>query len=215
MTETPSFHEVRFPTGLAMGAAGGPERSTEIITLGSGREQRNARWAGSRRRYNAGYGVKTIADLQAVVEFFEERRGRLYGFRFRDPLDHRSSRGSAPVAATDQVIGNGDGSQQEFQLLKRYGTGDTQYIRKILKPVDGTVAVSVDGTLVPESSWHIDTTSGVLQFDNDWIPLSGSVVSAGFEFDVPVRFDMDEITINLKHFRAGDIASIPMVELMP
>ncbi len=93
-----------------MGSRGGPRRRTDIVTLASGREQRNARWAHSRRRYDAGYGVKTLDALSAVVAFFEERRGRLHGFRWRDRLDHASAAGSAAVTPLDQAIGTGDGA---------------------------------------------------------------------------------------------------------
>lgn len=97
-----SFHEVLFPLDVALRSAGGPERRTEIVAFGSGREQRNARWAHSRRRYDAGYGVKTLDALREVVAFFEERRGQLYGFRWRDRLDHSSASGSAAPAPLDQ-----------------------------------------------------------------------------------------------------------------
>ena len=78
------FHEVRFPLDVALRGSGGPSRLTEIVTLASGREHRNSRWAGSRRRYDAGLGVRTVDALHTVIAFFEERRGRLFGFRFRD-----------------------------------------------------------------------------------------------------------------------------------
>jgi len=113
-----SFHEILFPLDIALRSAGGPERRTEIVTFGSGREARNARWAHSRRRYDAGYGVKTLASLQAVVEFFEERRGQLHGFRWRDRLDHSSAAPGSPVSPLDQGIGSGDGARSTFQLVK-------------------------------------------------------------------------------------------------
>src|SRR5262245_64460923 len=110
------FHEIRFPTAIAFGARGGPERRTEIVTLGSGHEERNARWADSRRRYNAGYGVRSLDDLHAVVAFFEERRGRLYGFRWRDRIDFKSSAPGAAVTPLDQALGVGNGVTAAFQL---------------------------------------------------------------------------------------------------
>src|SRR6201989_1306565 len=106
---TAAFHEVLFPLDIALKSAGGPERKTEIVAFGSGREQRNARWAHSRRRYDAGYGVKTFDSLQQVVAFFEERRGQLYGFRWRDRLDNSSADGSAVITPLDQTLGAGDG----------------------------------------------------------------------------------------------------------
>ena len=105
-----AFHEILFPLDIALKSAGGPQRRTDVVVLGSGAEERNARWAHSRRRYDAGYGVKTFEALSQVVAFFEERRGRLYGFRWRDRLDHSSAAPDAAVAATDQVIGTGDGA---------------------------------------------------------------------------------------------------------
>src|SRR2546429_8347074 len=83
-----SFHEILFPLDIALKSAGGPERKTEIVALGSGREERNARWGHSRRRYDAGYGVKTLDALSQVVAFFEERRRRLRGFGWRDRAGH-------------------------------------------------------------------------------------------------------------------------------
>ena len=81
-----AFHEILFPLDIALKSAGGPQRRTDVVVLGSGAEERNARWAHSRRRYDAGYGVKTFDALAQVISFFEERRGRLYGFRWRDRL---------------------------------------------------------------------------------------------------------------------------------
>ncbi|MEM7214838.1 MAG: DUF2460 domain-containing protein [Pseudomonadota bacterium] len=210
-----SFHEVRFPTDLAFGATGGPQRRTEVVTMGSGREQRNARWAHSRRRYNAGYGIKTIGDLQVVIEFFEERRGRLFGFRFRDPLDWKSSVADIAIAATDQLIGAGDGNTREFQLVKRTGTAETGYVRTILKPISHSVIVSIDEVQLEPSSYVVEPTSGVLTINTPQPPQGGQQIRAGFEFDIPVRFDTDEIIINLSQFEAGDIPSIPIVELLP
>jgi len=116
-----SFHEVLFPLDIALKSAGGPQRRTDVVTLGSGAEERNARWAHSRRRYDAGYGVKTFNALSQVVAFFEERRGRLYGFRWRDRLDHSSAAPGVSIRPTDQIIGIGDGVTATFQLGKTYG----------------------------------------------------------------------------------------------
>ena len=130
-----SFHEVRFPTQISLGATGGPERRTDVVVLGSGFEERNARWADSRRSYNAGYGVKSLDDLHAVIAFFEERRGRLYGFRWRDHTDHKSCAPGGTISPLDQVIGTGDGTQAAFQLVKTYGVAHAPWTRTIAKPV--------------------------------------------------------------------------------
>src|SRR5215470_12917986 len=131
----PGFHEILFPLDIALKSAGGPERRPEIVAVGSGREERNARWAHSRRRYDAGYGVKTLTALSAVVTFFEERRGRLHGFRWRDRLDHSSAAPDAAPGPLDQAIGTGTGSLATFQLLKTYGAIYAPYVRTIAKPV--------------------------------------------------------------------------------
>ncbi|MDE2014194.1 MAG: DUF2460 domain-containing protein [Alphaproteobacteria bacterium] len=206
-----SFHEIQFPTAIAFHSSGGPERKTEIVTLGSGYEERNAVWAGSRRRYDVGYGVKTLDDLSAVIAFFEARLGRLYGFRFRDFTDFKSCAPSALVAPTDQPLGTGDGTTAAFQLAKAYLSGPASWTRAIKKPVAASVRVAVNGAEAT-SGWSVDSTSGMVTFDMP--PASGAALTAGFEFDTPVRFDSDTLSINLANFAAGDIASIPLVEVL-
>jgi len=209
-----AFHDVLFPLDIALKSAGGPQRRTDVVALGSGREERNARWAHSRRRYDAGYGVKTFEALSQVVAFFEERRGRLYGFRWRDRLDHSSAASGAAVAATDQVIGTGDGTTASFALCKSYGSLYSPYQRPVTKPVPGSVRVAVAGDAVEEGvAFDVDTTAGVVTFRPGHIPASGSAVTAGFLFDVPVRFDTDYLEVDLSAFAAGAIPKIPLVEI--
>lgn len=209
-----AFHEVRFPTDISLGATGGPARRTEIVTMGSGQEQRNTRWANSRRKYNAGYGIKTIDDLNMLIEFFEERRGRLFGFRFRDPLDWKSCKPSQTISALDQTLGEGNAQQREFKITKYYGAQDTGYLRTISKPVSQTVLVAVDGVSIPDDRYSVEHANGTISFSQEAIPSQGASITCGYEFDVPVRFDLDEISINLRNFQAGDIPSIPLVELL-
>ncbi|MDP3545201.1 MAG: DUF2460 domain-containing protein [Phreatobacter sp.] len=205
----PAFHEVTFPLDIALGASGGPERRTDVVLLGSGAEERNARWAHSRRRYDAGYGVKSLAGLQAVVAFFEERRGRLHGFRFRDRLDHASAQPGAAPSPVDQPIGMGDGERLVFALAKTYGAGETGYVRPVVKPVAGSVRVAVDGE--ETAAFSVDPTTGLVTFAEP--PPDGTALTAGFLFDVPVRFDTDRLDVNLTSFAAGEIPSIPLVEI--
>lgn len=205
-----SFHEDLFPVDIALNSEGGPMRKTDIVALASGHEERNSPWAGSRRTFNAGYGVKSLADMEAVVAFFEARRGQLYGFRFRDPFDHKSCALGETPSADDQVIGAGDGVETVFSLTKTYESGGATYVRRIAKPVVGTVLVSVDGAAV--SSVAIDETSGTLTFDAP--PPQGAVIAAGYVFDTPVRFDTDSLRINLAAYKAGDIPSIPLIEVL-
>jgi uncharacterized protein (TIGR02217 family) len=207
---------VLFPLDIALKSAGGPERRTDIVALGSGREERNARWAHSRRRYDAGYGIKTLDALGAAVAFFEERRGRLYGFRWRDRLDHSSAAAGVVVSPTDQVIGAGDGTTATFQLAKTYGGAYAPYQRPIGKPVPGSVRVAVNETEVTEgTAFSCDTTTGVVMFLSGHVPADGAAVTAGFTFDVPVRFDTDYLEVDLSAFAAGAIPKIPLLEIKP
>ena len=203
------FDDVRFPPQISRGSTGGPERRTEIVVTGSGAEERNSRWADSRRRYNAGFGVKSLDDIHLVVAFFEERRGRLHGFRWKDHLDFTSGLPGAAVTATDQAIGTGDGTATRFQLVKRYGTGLRDYLRSITKPIAGSVRVAVNGQEV--TGFTLDGLTGVVTLAA--APVPGATVTAGFAFDVPVRFDTDELRINLSQFAGGDIPDIPIVEI--
>ena len=203
-----AFHDVLFPLDIALGARGGPQRRTEIVTLGSGAEERNARWRHSRRRYNAGYGVTSLRQLSTVVAFFEERRGRLYGFRWRDRLDCLSCRPGEAPAATDQPIGVGDGATVRFALAKTYGTDHDPYRRPITKPVAGSVVVAADGFPVAATA---DAASGTVTLAQ--APAPGVPVTAGFRFDVPVRFDTDHLGADLSAFEAGEIPDIPLLEI--
>ena len=205
-----AFDNVRFPVAISRGLSGGPERRTDVVMTASGREERNSRWANSRRKYNAGYGVKSLDDIHAVVAFFEERRGRLYAFRFKDHTDWKSCKPSQTPSAIDQVIGAGDGVTATFQLVKNYGAS-RPWARPVTAPVTGTVLISVNGAAT--TLYSVDVTTGLVTFNAGSIPPVAAIVAAGFEFDVPVRFDTDEIKINLAHFAAGDIPAIPLIEV--
>lgn len=208
----PSFHEVLFPLSIAFGADGGPERRTEVVALASGREERNTPWAHSRRRWDAGVGVKSHDDLHTLISFFEARRGRLYGFRWRDAIDWRSCPPSQTPSSLDQPLGAGDGSQTDFQLIKRYESGAQVYDRPVKKPVSGSVTVALDGVDASEGAdFTVDETTGVVTFAAP--PGESVVVTAGYAFDTPVRFDTDRLDISQNAFGAGEAISVPVIEL--
>ncbi|MFC3117651.1 DUF2460 domain-containing protein [Jhaorihella thermophila] len=205
-----AFHEVQFPDNISRGARGGPERRTQIVELASGDEERNASWANSRRRYDVAYGIRRADDLAAVVAFFEARNGRLHAFRFKDWADWKSCLPSQTPAATDQLIGTGDGTTTDFQLVKAYASGTQTWNRAITKPVAGSVTVAIDG-VEQATGWSIDTTTGLVTFNA--APASGVSITAGFAFDVPVRFDTDTLDVTLDLERLGSITSIPLLEI--
>ena len=207
-----SFHEIRFPAALSFGSTGGPERRTDIVTLANGFEERNTPWSQSRRRYDAGVSLRSLDDIAALLAFFEAREGQLYGFRWKDWSDYASSLPSAEVAFTDQLIARGDGRQQSFQLTKLYRSGLQVHARVITKPVDGTVRIGVNGGELQEGQHFIvDTETGMVVLEE--APAPDAEITAGYEFDVPVRFDTDHIATSVASFQAGDMPSVPVVEL--
>ncbi len=207
-----AFHEVRLPARLAFGSTGGVERRTEVVTLASGYERRSSPWAMGRRRYLIGANLRSLADMAALTDFFEARRGRLYGFRFRDFADYASCPPGGTPGALDQALGDGDGARAVFRLIKRYGDqGGELMERPITKPVEGSVRVAVGGVELAAETFAVDATTGVVTLDA--APGAGVAVTAGFLFDTPVRFDTDRLEVTLESFDAGRMAAVPLIEV--
>lgn len=204
------FCEQRLAHRLAFGSTSGVERRTEVVQLASGFEQRTTPWAHGRRRYLIGGGVRTLAEAQALTAFFEARRGRLVGFRFKDPADYGSAVPGAAITALDQTIGTGDGSATAFALVKSYGDLGGAYLRPIRKPVAGSVRVAVAGAALT-TGWSVDETTGVVTFTTP--PAAGAAVTAGFEFDTPVRFDVDRLDVTLESFDAARVSAFSLIEV--
>jgi uncharacterized protein (TIGR02217 family) len=206
------FHDVRFPAALSFGSVGGPERRTDVVAISNGYEERNSPWAHSRRRYDAGVGMRSLDDVETVIAFFEARYGQLYAFRWKDWSDYRSCKPSSEISALDQLLGLGDGVETLFRLVKTYQSGSYSYARPIAKPVEGTLKVAVDGAEVSEGTdFSVDYGTGRLVFTSP--PAAGLAVTAGFEFDVPVRFDTSSIQTSVASFQAGEIPTIPIIEV--
>jgi len=207
-----NFHEVRFPANLSFGSVGGPERRTDVVTLANGYEERNTPWSHSRRRYDAGLGMRSLEDVETLIAFFEARRGRLFGFRWKDWADYKSAPASVDPDFEDQLIGTGDGSTTTFQIVKTYWSGAQSYVRPVSKPVLGTISVGLQGDRQTETiNYEVDTTTGRIEFAAP--PDQGVRITAGFEFDVPVRFDTDAIQTSVASFRAGDVPNVPVLEV--
>jgi uncharacterized protein (TIGR02217 family) len=207
-----TFHEVRFPTALSFGASGGPERRTQIVTLANGYEERNTPWAHGRRRYDAGVGLRALDDLARLIAFFEARQGQLIGFRWKDWSDYKSCLPSGDANQPDQLIGLGDEITRQFQLVKTYRSGDAAYDRPIRKPVAGSVRIALGGDVQQEGvDYTVDPVTGVVTFTNP--PDLAAEIRAGFEFDVPVRFDTDHIHTSMSRFQAGEAPDVPVIEV--
>ncbi|MEQ8876913.1 MAG: DUF2460 domain-containing protein [Phycisphaerales bacterium] len=206
------FHEIRFPASLSFGSVGGPERRTDVVTLANGFEERNTPWRHSRRRYDAGVALRSLDDIEALVAFFEARQGQMFGFRWKDWTDFKSSGAKVEPGPEDQVIAVGDDVTAAFQLMKRYRSGEQVYDRPIYKPVAGTVRVAL-GDVPQQEGVHfeVDTATGLVTFEHP--PNEGAEIRAGFEFDVPVRFATDRIETSLASFQAGEVPSVPVVEM--
>lgn len=207
-----AFHETRFPDEISYGSKGGPRRLTQVVSLKSGFEERNQSWQHSRRKYDASIGIRRLSHLHSVLDFWEARRGRLYGFRWKDWLDFKSSSGRADPSDTDQVLDVGDGATSAFRLVKRYEDAGEEYVRPINKPVGDTVSVSIDGvTLAAGVDFGVDAATGWVYLG--FVPTVGQVIRAGFEFDVPARFDADELQLSADAFESGSIPAINVIEI--
>ena len=209
-----AFDEIRLPDEISLGSAGGPGFKTTVLFTDSGVEERSARWATSRRQYNVILGVRKFDDMTAFQNFWIARQGSLKGFRFKDFSDFTtaSNHRTAP-SDTDEVLGAGDGSQTQFQLLKTYVSGPVTRTRNLTKPVAGTTVISLNA--VPQSSgFTVDTTTGIVTFTV--APGGGVAVGAGCEFDVPVRFGQeleDEFNLSIDGFDIVSLDRVPLIEI--
>lgn len=203
----------RFPDDISYGSRGGPAYNTTVIVVDSGAESRNQRWSYPRHEYDVAYGVNTLARLEELLEFFHVVAGRAIGFRYKDWMDYKSCGRADTVAATDCALGTGDGVEDEYQLVKLYTQGAYTRTRKILKPVSGTVRVAVAGVeKALTTQFTVAAATGIITFTAGNIPTAGQAVTAGYEFDVPVRFDTDRLSINLDDYATAS-AQVPLVEL--
>ena len=196
-----NFAEIQFPSDISYGAIGGPTYSTDVVTMLSGYEQRNSNWHSARAKYNIASGIKTEEQWQILIAFFRARKGKAIGFRFKDWSDYKAS---------EEQIGIGDGLRTDFQLIKTYTSGDITVWREIKKPVLGTVQIYFNN-VVSNSDYSVDYTTGTVHFKEP--PEQDTIIMADFEFDVPVRFDTDELQISLDGFNSANWHNITLIEL--
>lgn len=194
------FVETQFPTDISYGSSGGPEYATDVVVSSNGYERRNVNWEQARARYNVAHGVKTKAQLDTLIAFFRARKGRAFGFRFKDWTDYQAT----------ETLGTADGVQTEFQLIKSYVNGAVTEIRTIKKPVTGTIQVYRNASL-QTAGVSVNSTTGIVTFAT--APAAGQIISASFEFDVPVRFDTDRLSASLDAYGTHSWLDIPLVEV--
>ena len=209
-----AFHDVRFPDEIARGSSYAPNFLTALEVVESKAESRFDRWAQARRRFDASIGICSLRDLYEVLEFYHCRLGRAHSFRFKDWSDYRSRGPEDPVLPTDQIIGTADGINTSFQLRKAYvdiSTDAHVHWRTITKPVAGTVRVAVDGAELAPGQFTSNRKTGLLVISTP--PAAGAEITAGFEFDTPVRFDSDEIGWSVAAYEIGQMPEIPLVEV--
>lgn len=204
-----AFDDMSFPLDIGRRAQVAPAFSTRVIESVSGHEQRSTQWADARLHFDAGPGVRSEADIATLIAFFRARRGAARGFRFRDPFDHGSGAFGAAPGPLDQMIGTGDGVMTAFRLRKSYGAGPDAQRRMVTRPVPGSVRVAVDG-VEQAAGWQLGAL-GEVRFDAP--PAEGAIVTAGYLFDVPVRFAEDRLEIDRETFAAGVVPSVPLVEV--
>jgi uncharacterized protein (TIGR02217 family) len=207
--EVQAFDDVAFPLSIGREASLAPAFSTQIVEAPSGHERRSSDWADARLSFDAGPGVRSEADIATLIAFFRARRGAARGFRFADPYDDRSCGLGETPGPLDQRLGVGDGVKAEFPLQRFYGPGEEAQVRRISRPVAGSIRVAVDG-IESTSGWS-HAGLGVIAFDD--APAEGAVLTAGYRFDVPVRFAEDRLDINRVTFAAGEAPSVPLVEI--
>lgn len=203
-----AFDDIAYPLALGRDATVTPEFSTSVAVTASGFERRNSLWADARLRFDIGPGIRSEDELGTLIAFFRARRGAARGFRLRDPSDFSSNAMTGAPTMSDQLLGTGNGTNASFPLLKRYGSGSAEQARRITRPVAASLLVSVDG--VATTAFTLDPL-GVVRFATP--PAAGKAVRAGFLFDVPVRFAEDRLEVSGATFAAGEVPSVPVIEI--
>jgi len=191
-----SYIDIPFPDAVARGATGGPKFMTSVVTVASGREYRNICWAQRRAEYNISTGIRTRTEMAAVIAHFHNVYGRAYSFPFKDWSDFSVS--DCETVAVGTLV---------FQLVKRYTLGTQTYVRTIAKPVSGTVSLTVSGETVTPAS--IDCLTGQVTF----AATPADVPHASFEFYVPVRFDSDQLPIQVDAYNKQTVSQINLIEV--
>jgi len=204
----------RLPEGIERGSGFGPTFKNVIQEAISGNEQRFAQWTKCRGVGDLSYGLLTssdpLGDFKAILAIWRAHFGSLLPFRFRDWSDY---------TATDELFGNGDGTKTSFQLVKTYDPGQillgspgTLFYVRAITLVTGSPQISVNGTLKTSGTDYSISDSGVVTFTS--APAGATNLTWTGEFDVPVRFDTDQLSVILNESDLASIQSIPIKEVI-
>ncbi|MCT2398532.1 DUF2460 domain-containing protein [Novosphingobium mangrovi (ex Huang et al. 2023)] len=208
---TTILDDVRLPEKWSKGSSGGPEFLTGLVPLAGGGEYRPRRWTNPLHRYDIAHNVRKPEDIAELRSFHFARNGRHRGFLLKDWLDWTSaSDGQSAPMVTDQSLGTGDGVETQFQLVKRYADAINPFDRPVAFPVVDTLLIAADGTPMA-SGWSVERGTGLVTFTA--APAIGAVLTAGFAFDVPIRFDDDWLSISWDTINSRSAGSVPLQEV--
>lgn len=203
-----AFHEDIFPEEISYGAVGGPKFSTTVMTLANGYERRNIDWSRVRAEYDVSYGLKTQSELDLIRKFFYARKGRAYGFRYKDWNDY-----VLPV----QIIGTTNGTLRTFQLFKRYQSGTSLYDRQLTKIMTGSLNVYRNGSAITlgagSTQYAVNMNTGLITLGSTIGATTGESITARCQFHVPVRFDTDHLAVAIDEFNVFSWGQIPLIEV--
>lgn len=206
-----AIDDVRLPPNWSKGSAGGPAFLTDVVALVSGEEDREERWEHPLATYDIVHSVRRPEDIAAIRAFHRARRGASRGFLLKDWIEYTSAAdGVSAPSALDQPLGTGDGAEEVFAIVKRYSDAGGTYDWPVMWPVGGTVLVAVDGTPLG-SGFTVNRGAGTITFDSP--PGNGDVLTCGFEFDVPVRFMEDQLSVTWDTINSRSAGSVPLQEV--
>lgn len=171
------FIEERLLDSVSYGTVYGESFNTDIKVMRNKSESRNMQWSESQGTYTLVFDALLEEDRAKVMKVFRTCRGRGVGFRLKNWVDYK---------AKNETLGVMTDNTQSFQLKITSSAGGYTTVKTIRKPVVGRVVVYVDGVETPAT---IDYTKGIVTVAAD----IGSTISWSGEYDIPVRFDNDDI----------------------
>ncbi len=198
-----NFYEILFPDNISVGAVGGPSFATTISTTNNKNEVRSSNWSSGRNLYKINCNILSDSQIADLLSLFNICLGKAVGFRLKDYSD---------FIAISSIIATGDGVIKIFQLVKQYNFGGYSYTKIIYKPVINSVKLYVNNVQI-QTGFSIDFSTGIITFLQ---PLAvGVLLTADFNFDVPVRFNADNLDIIYNGKNKSAIQNLELIEIKP